>query len=258
MAEAGHVFLARIGKTTLRPGGIDATAWLIEQADIQKNTKILEVACHMGRTMIQLCERFGCSITGVDLDKEALSHAEENIKKRGMEDKLKLVHGDAMKLPFDDRSFDIVINEAMLTMLIGDDKNKALGEYMRVLKPGGLLLTHDVVFFTEDKETQKDLRAGLSRALNVHVEPFDARGWKSVFEKNGFSVRQKTGALTLMRPSGMIRDEGLVRVFKIIRNAMKKENRPIFQKMFRYFNGHKDQLGYICTVGTKPFTGTEV
>lgn len=52
--EAGHIFLAKLGKTTLRPGGIDATAWLIEQASIKSDTKILEVACNMGRTMIQL------------------------------------------------------------------------------------------------------------------------------------------------------------------------------------------------------------
>ena len=56
MAEAGHVFLARMGKTTLRPGGIDATAWLIAQAGLKPDTRILEVACNMGRTMIQLAE----------------------------------------------------------------------------------------------------------------------------------------------------------------------------------------------------------
>lgn len=129
MTEAGHVFLARLGKTTLRPGGIDATAWLVEQAGITSDTKILEVACNMGRTMIQLCERFGCGITGVDMDENALSQAANNIQKRKLENKLYLVEGNAMSLPFEDNSFDVVINEAMLTMLVGQDKDRALKEY---------------------------------------------------------------------------------------------------------------------------------
>lgn len=30
MAEAGHDFLARLGKRRLRPGGVAATNWLME------------------------------------------------------------------------------------------------------------------------------------------------------------------------------------------------------------------------------------
>lgn len=227
MAEAGHVFLARMGKTTPRSGGIDATAWLIEQADIKPETKILEVACNMGRTMIQLCERFGCKITGVDLDENALSQARKNIEKRHLEDKLTLVHGDAMALPFEDNSFDIIINEAML-------------------------LTHDVMLFTDDSKTQRELRIGLSRAINVNVEPFNVKGWREVLEDHGYGVSQKYGKMTLMNPKGMIHDEGFLQTLRIVRNAMKNENKPMFKKMFSYFNGHKDLLGYICNVSIKP------
>lgn len=252
--EAGHIFLAKLGKTTLRPGGIDATAWLIEQANIKSDTKILEVACNMGRTMIQLSKKFGCKITGVDLDKDALKKAEANIKKNHLEDKLTLIHGDALALPFEDASFDIVVNEAMLTMLIGDKKDKALKEYFRVLKPGGLLLTHDVALRTSDPAKQKELRSALSKAINVSVEPLDAAGWEALFRKNGFTVMQKCGEMTLMSPRGMIRDEGFAGALKIIRNAMKKENKAMFRQMFRFFNGHKKNLAYICSVGTKSKT----
>ena len=249
--EAGHVFLAKLGKTTLRPGGIDATAWLIEQARINSGTKILEVACNMGRTMIQLSKKYGCKITGVDLDKDVLKKAEENIRKNHLEDKLTLIHGDALALPFEDASFDIVVNEAMLTMLVGDKKDKALKEYFRVLKPGGLLLTHDVALRTVDSAVQKELRSGLSKAINVSVEPLDAGSWKTLFLKNGFTVTQKSGDMTLMNPIGIIHDEGFAGALRIMRNAMKKENKAMFRQMFRFFNEHKKELVYICSVGTK-------
>lgn len=251
MYEVGHIFLARLGKTTLRPGGIEATTWLIKQATITDKTKILEVACNMGRTMIQLSKKFSCKITGVDLDEQALEKARENSKKNRLEDKLTFVHGDALALPFADASFDIVINEAMLTMLVGQRKDRALKEYFRVLKPGGLLLTHDVFLRVEDTQRQKELRMGLSKAINVNVEPLDTAGWQDVFKRNGFTVHHKCGSMSLMSPRGMIRDEGLKNTLRIVRNALKKENKPMFLQMFRFFNEHKNELGYICNVGRK-------
>lgn len=251
MNEAGHVFLAKLGKTTLRPGGIDATEWLIEQAKITPQTKVLEIACNMGRTMVQLAKRFGCSITGVDLDEHALQKAKLNIEKNHLQDKLTLIHGDALALPFEDNSFDVVINEAMLTMLVGDRKDKALQEYFRVLKPGGILLTQDVCFTVKDAGVQKEIRIGLSKAINVNVEPLDTEEWGSLFSRNGFTVTQKRGMMTLLSPRGLLHDEGLRNTLHIIRSALKRENRPMFSRMFRFFNGHKHELGYVCNAGVK-------
>ena len=251
MNEAGHVFLARIGKTTLRPGDIEATEWLIDQAAITPEAKVLEVACNRGRTMIQLAKRFGCKVTGVDLDENALQNAKANIEKNNLQDKLTLIHGDATALPFEDNSFDVIINEAMLTMLVGDRKDKALKEYFRVLKPGGRVVTQDVFFTVKDTAQQKELRMGLSKAINVNVEPLDAEGWESLFSRNGFTVTQKRGMMTLLSPRGLLRDEGLWNTLHIIRCALKKENRVMFSKMYRYFNGHKYELGYICNAGVK-------
>ena len=52
--EVGHNFLARLGKTRLRPGGKLATDWLIANADFNANKKVLEVACNMCTTAIQI------------------------------------------------------------------------------------------------------------------------------------------------------------------------------------------------------------
>ena len=38
-------------------------------------------------------------------------------------------------------------------MLIGDEKDKALREYARVLKPGGLLLTQNIFLRRDDMKT---------------------------------------------------------------------------------------------------------
>ena len=201
--------------------------------------------------MIQLAQRFGCAVTGVDLDENALQNAKANIEKNNLQDKLTLIHGDATALPFEDNSFDVIINEAMLTMLVGDRKDKALKEYFRVLKPGGRVVTQDVFFTVKDAAQQQELRMGLSKTINVNVEPLDAEGWESLFSRNGFTVTQKCGMMTLLSPRGLLRDEGLRNTLHIIRCALKKENRVMFSKMYRYFNGHKYELGYICNAGVK-------
>ena len=66
MREAGHSFLARLGKTKLRPGGVEATGWLLEKANIKEDSKVLEVACNMRTTMIQVAGKNGCNIDITD------------------------------------------------------------------------------------------------------------------------------------------------------------------------------------------------
>lgn len=85
--EVGHNFLARLGKTRLRPGGKKATDWLIANGDFSQDKKVLEVACNMGTTAIGLAKQFGCHIEGVDLDENALAKAQANIEANGLQEK---------------------------------------------------------------------------------------------------------------------------------------------------------------------------
>lgn len=171
--EIGHNFLSRLGKTRLRPGGKLATDWLIANADFNPNKKVLEVACNMCTTAIQIAKQYGCHITGIDLDEEALDKARSNIKENNLEDFIQVQRANATKLPFEDNSFDIVINEAMLTMLPLEAKEKAIREYFRVLKPGGFLLTHDVMLQNDDAE---QVLVALREAINVSVTPLTKEG----------------------------------------------------------------------------------
>ncbi|MFH0694340.1 Demethylrebeccamycin-D-glucose O-methyltransferase [Staphylococcus aureus] len=138
--EAGHTFLAKLGKTRLRPGGKEATDWLIQQGAFSQDKQVLEVACNMCTTSIYLAHTYGCHIQSVDINKKALEKAQENISAAGLESYIQVQQANAVKLPFDDNQFDIVLNEAMLTMLPIAIKEKALREYYRVLKPGGYLV----------------------------------------------------------------------------------------------------------------------
>lgn len=247
--EVGHNFLARLGKTRLRPGGKVATDWLIANGDFNKNKKVLEVACNMGTTAIQLAKEYGCHVIGIDLDEEALEKARANIKEQNVEELVQVQRANATKLPFADNSFDIVLNEAMLTMLPQEAKQKAIQEYLRVLKPNGFLLTHDVMLKSEQAD---ELLEELRDAIHLTVFPLTKENWKSLFHHCGFrNVDVYSGEMSLLSPKGLIYDEGVLGAMKILGNALKPENRETFTKMYKTFNEHDDQMGFIAICSQK-------
>lgn len=248
--EVGHNFLAKLGKKRLRPGGVVATDWLIQHAGITRDSQVLEVACNMCTTSIQLAKQYQCHITGIDMDAKALAKARQNIKNAKLEPFIEVRQGNAMKLPFADASFDVVINEAMLTMLNTTAKEKAIREYYRVLKPGGVLLTHDITF---TKEHMHKLLAELRETIHVQVEPLPAPKWEELFYGVGFAkVTHQSGDMSLMKLSGLIRDEGIWGTLRIVKNGLKRENFPQFKKMYSFFNTSGKDLQYIAVCSRKP------
>ena len=59
-------------------------------------------------------------------------------------------------------------------------RKKAIAEYFRVLKPNGLLLTHDVMLVGNDHQT---ILENMRKAINVTVTPLTKDGWKGIFKK---------------------------------------------------------------------------
>ena len=115
--EAGHTFLAKLGKTRLRPGGKEATDWLIQQGAFSQDKQVLEVACNMCTTSIYLAHTYGCHIQGVDINKKALEKHRKIFQQQVLNHIFKFNKRMLLNCPFDDNQFDIVLNEAMLTML---------------------------------------------------------------------------------------------------------------------------------------------
>lgn len=248
MALAGHEFLASLGKTRLRPGGKEATDFLLQNAEISADTKVLEVACNRGQSMMEIASRFGSSVVGVDKFDYLVKEARENIENLGLTESCSVELADAQDLPFKDECFDVVVNEAMLTMLSRSKREAVLQEYFRVLKPGGYLLTHDVMLLEDDEKLRKSL--GKTIKLGVHPETFE--NWMSYFEGAGFSVQNyKSGEMTLISPKGLLKDEGALNAAKIVRNGMKAENREYFLSMKNFFMANKDKLRYIAVVSRK-------
>lgn len=247
--KIGQHFLAQLGKTHLRPGGKVATVWLLANGDFRQDKKVLEIACNTGSTSIHIAKQFGCSVIGIDPDEETLEKARQNIKENNLESLVQVQKSDLTQLPFEANSFDIVIVEDVLTMLSQKAKQQAIQEYLRVLKPNGFLLSHDLMLNTDDTES---IVAELREALNITVTPHTKEHWKELFRQAGFrNVETFSGDLGLLSPKGLIDAEGVAGAIKIIRNALKAQNRETFKKMFRTFSNPEKKLGFIAVCSQK-------
>ncbi len=104
--------------------------------------RVLEVGTGPGFFAILLSE-LGCDVTAIDLTPAMLREAKENAGT--LAGKINFMEMNAEALTFDNASFDAVISRNLTWNL--PHPEKALAEWTRVLKPGGLLLNFDANWY---------------------------------------------------------------------------------------------------------------
>ncbi len=95
---------------------------------------VLDVACGPAGVTLQLAERTGARVVGVDLTLDMLRQGRRNVAARGRADRVQLVAGRAEQTPFADGTFDALTFTYLLRYV--DDPQWTLDELARVVRPG--------------------------------------------------------------------------------------------------------------------------
>ena len=144
------IWSSRVAKLGLRDR-------LLDSVGLRGDEKVLDVGCGRGLLLIGAAKRLQTGkATGIDIwSTEDLSGnspdaAKQNAKLEGVADRVRIENGDARKLVYPDKSYDVVVSSLAIHNIPGHtERDQAVREMWRVLKPGGRLLIFDI-FHTGD------------------------------------------------------------------------------------------------------------
>ena len=231
-----------IGIKVLHPGGYKSTGELCKKCKITESSTVLDLACGVGTTSFYLQDRFGCKVTGVDIDENLISIAKKALMKKVKKDKITFKVANALELPFPDNTFDVMVSQAFFILI--DEKEKALEEVSRVLKPGGSFGSLELSWFkVPPQDAYNEL---VTKTCNDFIPRVSTFGdWEKLFASQDLIHIDTSKHPMDSGMSKMLQSEGLANftriMYRVMRNSQARKRMMNVQAAFRK---HKQYLGY--------------
>ncbi|HWP09913.1 MAG TPA: class I SAM-dependent methyltransferase [Polyangiaceae bacterium] len=105
---------------------------LCEALDLDAGTEVLDVACGSGNATLAAARRF-CRVTGLDYVPSLLHQTADRARNERLT--VRLVEGDAERLPFEQGQFDAALST--FGVMFAPNQEQAARELVRVVRPGG-------------------------------------------------------------------------------------------------------------------------
>jgi ubiquinone/menaquinone biosynthesis C-methylase UbiE len=178
-----------------RPSRLKLIADAVKTAELGDTHTLLEVGCGNGVIAVFLSQKYGCNVVGIDSSESMIASAAKQTER--LDNKVGFLVADAVNLPFADSMFDIVICEAVFSIIV--DKERAANEFRRVLRSGGKLLMLDFVL---RKEIPKELQSQMSclppclartRQLDEYISLFEQAGFQHSYTADYSQEVKRTG-----------------------------------------------------------------
>ncbi len=126
-------------------------------APILAGETVLDIGCGAGMDLLLAARRVGPSgrAIGIDMTEAMRDRARGSAAAAGLTN-VEVHRADATALPLTDSSVDVVISNGVINLV--PEKEKAIAEIRRVLRPGGRLQIGDIVL---DAELGEDIRRNI-------------------------------------------------------------------------------------------------
>jgi SAM-dependent methyltransferase len=119
---------------------------------IGEGNLVVDIGCGAGMDLLVAAKSVDSNgrAIGVDMTEAMMEKASAAAREAGLNN-VEVRLGDAMSLPLEDESVDVVISNGVLNLV--PDKSVAYGEVFRVLKPGARFLYGDIIVGNELSES---------------------------------------------------------------------------------------------------------
>lgn len=116
----------------------------MEKMDVQSGQTALDVCCGTCDWTISIAEKVGDGgkVIGLDFSPNMLRIGQQKVQEAGLGQRVELVEGNAMELPYEDNSFDYATIGFALRNV--PDPKRVLQEMRRVVKPGGKVVSLEI------------------------------------------------------------------------------------------------------------------
>ena len=239
-------FLASLGKTEIKPGGSYATGALLRMLDVTGRHHLLVVGPASGNTALFASMTTGATSEAlVKEEKDKVTESDPALRRRST-----ARIGKTEEMPFATGHFDAAMVEATLAYQTPAEQTATLAEVLRVLKPGGRLGIHELVW---RQPPTLEVEKRLEDVWQGSVKPLVVRGWWDMLEGAGFTeVRNELAVVTYFTRKGMTADEGDTAV-EIFHNAFETPERmQRFIQAYQEFTENRRYYGVVMAIAKKP------
>jgi ubiquinone/menaquinone biosynthesis C-methylase UbiE len=163
-------------------GGLGANDALAERAAIGKGTRVVDFCAGLGGPARYLAHRYGADVTGIELTPARVKGAGELTRRVGLQNSVRVIEGDVMRVPLPDASADVVVSQEALLHV--PDKARTLAEAFRILKPGGRIAFTDWIAHRPISDADKEL---MWQGMAV-ADLYNLQTYAELIKKTGFNV----------------------------------------------------------------------
>lgn len=174
-------FISFIKETNRCPGGKNSIREIAQNSFLDSKSTILDVGSNTGFNSLEFAHITKSKIYGIDISKSCVNEANHLLKidTQDVQKRVSFKVGSAYDIPYKDNYFDLVMCGGATSFM--DQKDKAVQEYFRVLKPWGFLATTQLFY---NRKPPEKVLGDVSKIIGAQIKYLNKEDWLKILNSN--------------------------------------------------------------------------
>ena len=201
-------------------------------AELRAGEVVLDLGSGGGIDVLLSAKRVGPTgkAYGLDMTDEMLALARENQVRSGLTN-VEFLRGEIEHIPLPDSSVDVIISNCVINL--SADKDRAIAEAFRVLKPGGRFAVSDVV--VKDDDVPDEVRRSMELWVGCVAGALSHDSYRDKLQRAGFEridieptrIYRAGDARQFLDEAGLANDEMLAQIDGRFMSAFIRAEKPV-------------------------------